>query len=104
MNDPLEKKTDESAEAASGTRLVIRSHSDAPTRRKRMPARARRYCPVMVQVHRRWTRFSRLILNIRRAHLRPRAGYKPGTAGVHRMNRQASRDVATTVIQLAVNA
>jgi len=74
VNDPLEKKTAESALAVSGTRLVIRSHSDAPTRRKRMPASARKYWPVMVQVHRRWTRFSKPILKMSRAHLSPRAG------------------------------
>ena len=59
--EPLDQNTWESALASSGTRLTIRSHSEAPTRVKRTPASARRYCPVRVQVHRRWIWFSFLI-------------------------------------------
>ena len=50
------------------------SHSEAPTRGKRMPASARRYWPVMVQVHCLWMVFIMFILYIRRAPLSPREG------------------------------
>ena len=36
------------------------SHSEAPNRGKCMPASARRYCPVMVQVHSLWMPFNLL--------------------------------------------
>ena len=43
VKQPLDQKTCESALASSGTRLNIRSHSEPPTREKRIPASARRY-------------------------------------------------------------
>ena len=49
---------------------------------KRRPARARRYCPVMVQVHRRWIWLNLLTRYSRRAALSPREGYSPGEAAV----------------------
>src|SRR6516162_4289940 len=70
----LDQKTWESALASSGTRLNMRSHSEPPTRGKRMPASARRYCPVTVQVHSLWMLFIICILYMRRAPLSPREG------------------------------
>src|SRR5262249_24448836 len=78
----LDQKTCESALASSGTRLNMRSHSEAPTRGKGMPARARRYCPMTVQVHILWMRFIICILYRRRAPLSPREGQTPGEAAV----------------------
>ena len=43
VKHPLDQNTWESAAARSGTRLNMRSHSEAPKRGKRMPASARRY-------------------------------------------------------------
>ena len=51
VKQPFDQNTCESALASSGTRLNITSHSEAPRRGKRMPASARKYCPVSVQVH-----------------------------------------------------
>src|SRR5262245_5060863 len=104
VKQPLDQNTWESAVASSGTRLNMTSHSEAPSRGKRMPANARRYCPVMVQVHSLWILFISLILNMRRAPLRPREGYSPGEAAVQRMKRQPSKEVMTIVLQVAMNA
>src|SRR6478672_5178051 len=103
VKHPLEKKIWESAAAASGTRLNMTSHSEAPNRGKCMPARALRYCPVIVQVHRRWMPFNLFILYMRRAPLSPRDGYRPGEKAVQRMKRQPSREVTTMVTQLTMN-
>ena len=80
------------------------SHSEAPSLGKRMPASARRYCPVMVQVHCPWMPFIKFTLNLRRAPLSPRDGYRPGDAAVQRMKRQPSKDVTTTVTQVVMKA
>ena len=53
--------------------MNITSHSDAPNRVKCMPASARKYCPVMVQVHSNWMLLNLRILYMRSAPLRPRA-------------------------------
>src|SRR6266516_2161888 len=103
VNHPLEKKTRESAVTASGTMLNMTSHSEAPNRGKRMPARALRYCPVMLQVHRLWMPFNLFILYMRSAPLSPRAGYRPGETAVQRMKRQPSREVTTRVNQQTIN-
>jgi hypothetical protein len=103
VKHPLEKKIWESAAATSGTRLNMTSHSEAPNRGKCMPARALRYCPVMLQVHSLWMPFNRFILYMRRAPLSPREGYRPGETAVQRMKRQPSREVTTTVTQLTTN-
>ena len=71
------------------------SHSEAPNRGKCMPARALRYCPVMVQVHSLWMPLNVFILYMRRAPLSPREGYRPGEAAVQRMKRQPSNEVTT---------
>src|SRR4030095_2194356 len=97
VKDPLDQNTCESARASSGTRLNMTSHSEPPTRGKRMPARARIYCPVIVQVHCLWMRFISFIRERRREPLSPRDGYKPGEAAVKRMKRQPSKDVTTSV-------
>src|SRR5262245_26836104 len=104
VKQPLDQNTCESAVASSGTRLIITSHSDAPKRGKRMPASARRYCPVMVQVHSLWMLFISVIRYIRSAALRPRDGNSPGEVAVQRMNRQPSKEVTTTVPQVVMNA
>src|ERR1700704_4234313 len=104
VKHPLDQNTWESAVVTSGTRLNMRSHSEAPHRGKRMPASARRYCPVMVQVHCLWMRFIICILYMRRAPPSPREGYSPGEAAVQRMNRQPSKEVTTTVTQVVMNA
>src|SRR6478735_4760336 len=103
VKHPLEKKIWESAVATSGTRLNMTSHSEAPNRGKCMPARALRYCPVMLQVHSLWMPLNLFILYIRRAPLSPREGYRPGETAVQRMKRQPSREVTTTVTQLTIN-
>src|SRR6266852_2072205 len=95
VKHPLDQDTWESAVASSGTRSNMTSHSEAPNRGKRIPASARRYCPVRVQVHCLWMPFILLILNMRRAPLSPREGYSPGEAAVHRMKRQPSTEVTT---------
>ena len=79
------------------------SHSEAPNRGKRMPASARRYCPVMVQVHCLWMPFILFILYMRSAPLSPRDGYSPGEAAVQRMKRQPSMEVTTMVTQVVMN-
>src|SRR4029077_7110445 len=104
VKHPLEKNTRESAVANSGTRLNITSHSAEPNRGKRMPARARRYCPVMLQVHSLWMLLNLFILYMRRAPLNPREGYRPGEAAVQRMKSQPSKEVTTMVAQVAMNA
>src|SRR5271166_4931530 len=104
VKQPLDQNTWESALASSGTRLNIKSHSEPPNRGKRMPASARRYCPVTVQVHCLWMRFMICILYMRRAPRRPREGYSPGEARVQRMNRQPSKEVTTTVAPVVMNA
>src|SRR5262245_3654148 len=101
---PLDQNTCESAVVTSGMRLYMRSHSDAPSRGKCMPAMARRYCPVMVQVHSRWMRFIKLIRYSRSAPFSPRDGYSPGPTAVQRTKRQTSRDVTTKVAQAVMNA
>src|SRR4249919_1938878 len=103
VKHPLEKKTWESAATASGTMLNMTSHSEAPSRGKCMPARALRYCPVMLQVHSLWMPFNLFTLYMRRAPLRPREGYRPGETAVQRMKRQPSREVTMTVTQLTTN-
>ena len=80
------------------------SHSEAPTREKRMPASARRYCPVIVQVHCPWMPFITFIRYMRRAPLSPREGYRPGEAAVQRMKRQPSTEVTTTLTHVVMNA
>src|SRR5712691_6497364 len=97
VKHPLDQNTWESAVASSGTRLNMRSHSEAPNLGKRMPASARRYWPVMVQVHCPWMPFIAFILYMRRAPLSPREGYSPGEAAVQRMKRQPSREDTTTL-------
>ena len=67
--------------ASSGTRLNMTSHSEAPNRGKCMPASARRYCPVMVQVHSLWMLFISFIRYMRRAPLSPRDGIEPRRSG-----------------------
>src|SRR5271165_7256765 len=104
VKHPLEKNTWESAVATSGTRLNMTSHSEAPNSGKRMPASARRYCPVMVQVHSLWMPLNLFILYMRRAPLSPREGYRPGETAVQRMKRQPSKEVTTMVTQLTTNA
>src|SRR5262245_371093 len=104
VKQPLDQNTCESAVASSGIRLNMTSHSDAPRRGKRMPASARRYCPVMLQVHSLWMLFISVIRYIRRAALSPRDGNSPGEAAVQRMKRQPSREVTTIVPQLVMNA
>src|SRR5262245_25481356 len=104
VKQPLDQNTCESAVASSGIRLNMTSHSDAPRRGKRMPASARRYCPVMVQVHSLWMLFISVIRYIRSAALRPRDGNSPGEVAVQRMNRQPSKEVTTTVPQVVMNA
>src|SRR6266852_4276805 len=104
VKHPFDQNVWESAVASSGTRLNMRSHSEAPNRGKRTPASARRYCPVMVQVHCLWMPFILFIRYMRRAPLSPREGYSPGTAAVARMKRQPSKEVTTTVTQVAMNA
>src|SRR6266568_7047680 len=104
VKHPFAKNTWESAVATSGTRLNMMSHSEPPNRGKRMPASARRYCPVMVQVHCLWMPFNILILYMRRAPLSPREGYSPGEAAVQRMKRHVSNEVATMVNQVVMNA
>src|SRR6202047_4506580 len=99
VKHPFAKNTWESAVATSGTRLKMMSHSEPPNRGKRMPASARRYCPVMVQVHCLWMPFNLFILYMRRAPLRLREGYSPGEAAVQRMKRQPSREVTTRASQ-----
>src|SRR5271166_4189749 len=104
VKQPLDQNTWESALASSGTRLNIRSHSEPPNRGKRMPASARRYCPVTVHVHCLWMRFMICILYMRIAAPSPREGYSPGEAAVARINRQPSKEVTTTVTQVVMNA
>src|SRR5262245_7161515 len=104
VKQPLDQNTCASAVASSGTRLNMTSHSDEPSREKRMPASARRYCPVMVQVHSLWMLFISVILYIRRAALRPRDGNSPGDVAVQRMKRQPSKEVTTIVPQVVMNA
>src|SRR5215475_14785305 len=104
VKQPLDQNTCESAVASSGTKLIMTSHSDAPRRGKRMPASARRYCPMMVQVQSLWILFISVIRYIRRAALRPRDGNSPGEVAVHRMKRQPSREVTTIVPQVVMNA
>ena len=82
VKQPLAQNTRASAVTSSGTRLSMTSHSEAPSRVKRTPASARRYCPVIVQVQRRWIRFIIFCRYISRAPLSPRDGYSPGAAGV----------------------
>src|ERR1044071_9757470 len=103
VKHPLDQNTWESAEATSGTRLNMTSHSEAPNLGKRRPARARKYCPVMVHVHCLWMLFILFILYMRRAPLSPREGYSPGEAAVQRMKRQPSKEVTTTVTQVVMN-
>src|SRR4029077_17546940 len=104
VKHPLEKKIWESAAATSGTRLNMTSHSEAPNRGKCMPARALRYCPVMLQVHSFWMPFNLFILYMRRAPLSPREGYRPGEAAVQRMKRQPGKGVTAMLAQEAVDA
>src|SRR5262245_30260454 len=104
VKQPLDQNTCESAVASSGSRLIMTSHSDAPNRGKRIPASARRYCPVMVQVHSLWMLFISVILYIRRAALRPRDGNSPGDVAVQRMKRQPSKEVTTIVPHVVMNA
>src|SRR6516165_3899369 len=103
VKHPFDQNVWESAVASSGTRLNMTSHSEAPSRGKRMPASARRYCPVMVQVHCLWMPFIFFILYMRRAPLNPREGYSPGEAAVQRMKRQSSKEVTTTATQVVMN-
>src|SRR6476659_1495992 len=79
------------------------SHSDAPTRSKRIPARARRYCPVIVHVHWVWIAFILWVLYIRRVALSPRDGYRPGEAAVNLTKRHPSTEVTTIVTQVVIN-
>ena len=81
----------------------MRSHSEAPTRGKCTPASARRYCPMMVQVHCRWMTFIRFILYMRSAPRSPCDGYSPGAPAVQRMKRQPSVEVTTMLTQLVTN-
>src|SRR6266849_571697 len=104
VKHPLDQNTWESAVASSGTRLNMTSHSEAPNLGKRMPASARRYWPVMVQVHCPWMPFILPNLNRRRAALSPREGYSPGEAAVQRMKRQFSKEVTTPLSQVVMNA
>src|SRR5271169_2569243 len=104
VKHPFAKKTWESAVASSGTRLNMTSHSEPPNRGKRMPASARKYCPVMVQVHCLWMPFNLFILYMRRAPLSPCEGYSPGEAAVQRMKRQSNKEVTTTITQVVMNA
>src|ERR1700687_1848944 len=104
VKQPLDQNTWESAVASSGTRLNMRSHSEAPNRGKRMPASARRYCPVRVQVHCLWMSFILFIRYMRRAPRSPREGYSPGEAAVQRMKRQPSKEVTTTMTQVVMTA
>src|SRR5215475_3530311 len=104
VKQPLDQNTCESAVASSGTKLIMTSHSDAPSRGKRMPASARRYCPVIVQVHSLWMLFISVIRYIRRAALRPRDGNSPGEVAVQRTKRQPSKEVTTIVPQVVMNA
>src|SRR4029077_6456406 len=103
VKHPLEKKTWESAAATSGTRLNMTSHSEAPNRGKCMPARALRYCPLMLQVHSLWMPFILFILYKSRAPLSPREGYRPGETAVQRMKRQPSREATTPETHLTIN-
>src|SRR3984893_10704124 len=96
VKHPFAKNTWEAAVATSGTRLNMMSHSEPPNRGKRMPASARRCCPVMVHVHCLWLPLILFILYMRRAPLSPREGYSPGEAAVQRMKRQPSKEVTTT--------
>src|SRR3981189_1807414 len=100
VKHPLEKKIWESAAATSGTRLNSTAHSEAPNRGKCIPARALRYCPVMLQVHSLWMPFNLFILYMRRAPLSPREGSRPGAPAAQRMTRQPSREGTTPVTQL----
>src|SRR3981081_3177391 len=104
VKPPLEKNACESAVATSGMRLNITSHSEAPMRGKCMPASARRYCPVTVHVHQRWTAFNLFIRYRRRAPFRTREGESAGDAAVQRMNRQLSTEVTTTATQVVMKA
>src|SRR6476646_3851357 len=104
VKQPLDQNTWESAVASSGTRLNMRSHSEAPNRGKRMPASARRYCPVTVQVHSLWMLLNLFILYMRRAPLSPCEGYRPGEAAVQRMKTQPSKEVTIMLAQVAMNA
>src|SRR4029077_18226552 len=99
VKHPLDQNTWESAVATSGTRLYMRSHSEAPNLLKRTPASARRYCPVMVQFHSLWILFIFKIRYMRSDALSPCAGYSPGEAAVQRMKRQPSKEVTTMVTQ-----
>src|SRR4051794_13076854 len=100
----LEKNTLASAVATSGMRLNMTSHSEAPMRGKYMPASARRYCPVIVQVHHRWMAFNLFIRYRRRAPFSPREGYSPGEAAAQRMNRQLRIEVTTTATHVVMKA
>src|SRR5271165_3895314 len=99
VKQPFDQNTRASAVADSGTRLYIKSHSDAPNRVKRMPASARKYCPVMVQVHSRWMLLSLRIRYSMSSPLRPRVLCSPGDAAVQRMKRQPSNEVTRMVSQ-----
>ena len=72
-------------------------------RGKCMPASARRYCPVIVQVHCLWMPFNLFIRYMRRAAFSPCEGYSPGEVAVQRMNRQPSKEVTTTATQVVMN-
>src|ERR1700730_10522105 len=102
VKHPFAKNTWESAVATSGTRLNMMSHSEPPNRGKRMPASARRYCPVMVQFACLWMPLNLFILYMRRAPLSPREGYNPGEAAVQRMKRQPSKEVTTRATQVVM--
>src|SRR5271169_3525070 len=104
VKHPFDQKAWDSAVASSGTRLNRTSHSEAPNRGKRMPASARRYCPVMLQVQSLWMLLNLFILYMRRAPWTPREGYRPGEAAVQRIKRQPSKEITTTVIQVVMNA
>ena len=66
---------------------------------KRMPASARRYCPVMVQVHSRWMRLMLAHSVHEERALSPRDCAAPATPAVQRMKRQPSNEVTTMVSQ-----
>src|SRR5271163_2026560 len=104
VKHPWDQNTWESALARSGTRFSMTSHSEAPNRGNRMPASARRYCPVMVQVHCFWMAFIFLNLYMRRAPLSPREGHSPGEVAVHRIKRQPNMEVTTMMTHVAMNA
>src|SRR6516225_4539163 len=95
VKQPFDQKICASAVASSGTRLCMTSHSDAPTRSKRIPARARRYCPVMDHVHCLWMAFIVCTLYINRAAVSPRDAYKPGEVAVNRMKMHPSTELNT---------